>query len=88
MLDIYDILSAIDRGREEIAQCQYDIAKKSPVSGDPSIYDEANIRSIELSMHLEAVEILTDRGSVEDHRSLEDTIENIKALTKDLRKWD
>lgn len=88
MLDIQDVFSAIDRAREELAQCQYDIAKKSPVSGNPGIFDDAQIRSLELSMYLDVIEMLTLHTSVEEEEILENMTAEIKRLTKDLRQWD
>lgn len=88
MLDIEDVWSALDHAHEEIAQQQYEIACREPISGDPDIFNKPQLLSVELSMYVGILEEYDLGVSAEDNEVIETLTYNIKRLTKDLRQWD
>jgi len=88
MIVIEDIWTAIDRGYEEIAQNQLDIAKKSRVSGSVLLYDNRQRKSTGLLAYLLALEELALNHTIEQNKLIEKLYNNIKTITKDLRRWD
>ena len=88
MIDLQDIWTAIDRAYESMAELQYQIANKSRISGDITIYDKSQIKSAELLMYIEALKELNLNIAIVQNRIIERIYNNIKALTKDIRRWD
>lgn len=88
MIHIQDIWTAIDLGYEEIAQAQLEIAKRSRISGDVTVYNKKQLISTELFAYLTALEDLKFNHTIADNATIEKLYNNIKVITKDLRRWD
>ena len=82
MIDLQDIWTAIDRAYESMAEMQYQIANKSRISGDVTIYDKSQIKSAELLMYIEALKEMNLNIAIVQNRIIERIYNNIKALTK------
>lgn len=85
---IEDIWTAIDKAREESAQLQLDIAKKSLYSGDITVFDKMQVKSTALMAYVEALSTYDLHVSIEQDEVIETLVYNIKLITKDLRQWD
>ena len=88
MLILQDVWSAIDLGYEEIAQTQLEIAKRSRFTGSTDVYNMKQLRSTELYAYLTALEGIAFNHNIEDNKIIEKLYNNIKLITKDLRRWD
>ena len=88
MIIIQDIWTSIDRGYETIAQLQLDIAKRSRVSGDMLLYNNKQIKSTQLIAYLTTLEEFSFNHNIADNKIIEQLYNNIKLITKDLRRWD
>lgn len=88
MLTIHDRDTAIDRGYEEIARLQLDIAKRSRVSGNVNIYNKKQMQSTRLYAFITAIVEVPFNHSPEKNKIVTRLYNNIKLITKDLRQWD
>lgn len=88
MIIVQDIWSAIDLGYEEIAQAQLEIARRSRISGDVTVYNKKQLLSTELFAYITALEDLSFNHTIDDNMTIEKLYNNIKVITKDLRRWD
>lgn len=88
MVRIEDIDTAVDKGYEEIARLQLDIAKRSRMSGDITIYNSKHMLSIKLYAFISAILVVPFNHSIEQNKTVTRLYNNIKLITKDLRQWD
>lgn len=88
MIALQDIWSAVDIGYEEIANQQLDIAFRSRISGDITVYNKAQLKSVKLLAYITAIAEIPFNNNSNDNATLEKLYNNIKSLTKDLRRWD
>jgi len=88
MIDLIDVWTAVDHAYEAMAELQYDIADRSRVSGDVTALNKAMTKSIKLSAYVGALEELDLNVTVVENRIVNRLYNNIKVLTKDLRRWD
>jgi len=88
MLHIGDIESAVNKGYEEIARLQLDIAKRSRMSGDINIFSKKQMMSTKLCAFIEAIIVVPFNHNIEENKVVARLYNNIKLITKDLRQWD
>jgi len=88
MIVIQDIWTAIDLAYEEIAQAQLDIAKRSRLTGDVTVYNAKQLKSTELYSYIIALEEIDFNHNISNNKIIEKLYNNIKLITKDLRRWD
>lgn len=88
MIILQDIWTAIDLGYEQLAQTQLMIAKRSRFTGNADIYNSKQLRSTELYAYISALEEISFNHNIEDNKIIEKLYNNIKLITKDLRRWD
>lgn len=82
-----DIWTAIEMGYEELAMAQLAIAKRSRISGSPSINNEKMLVSLQLYANVTSLEKVPFGRSQEDMAIAEKLYSNIKLITKDIRQW-
>lgn len=89
MLDITDIWSALDHAEEEMAQMEYLLAKRAKVGGNPQHDNKQLLHALEIEMYVDALQILMYRrdSRYKSGNATEVLVENIRRLTKDMRKW-
>lgn len=88
MLNRIDIDTAINRGYEEIARLQLEIAKRSRMSGDVTIFNKKHMLSTRLLAFIEAIIDTPFNHTSEKNKVIERLYNRIKLITKDLRQWD
>lgn len=88
MLRRNDIDTAINRGYEEIANLQLEIAKRSRMSGDVKIFNKKHMLSIRLLAFIEAIIDTPFNHSENKNKIIERLYNKIKLITKDLRQWN
>lgn len=88
MVRIEDINTAVDKGYEEIARLQLDIAKRSRMSGDITIYNQKHMLSIKLYAFISALLAVPFNHDIAKNKVVTRLYNNIKLITKDLRQWD
>lgn len=88
MLRIEDIETAVNKGYEEIARLQLDIAKRSRMSGDVTIFNHKQMQSTRLYAFIEAIISVPFNHNSDDNKVVSRLYNNIKLITKDLRQWD
>lgn len=89
MIVIEDIWSAIDKGYERLADLQYEIAKKSVVSGEKTdLTNKKQFISLKLLAYLQSLEMLSIDHTPETNRIIERIYNNIKNITKNITLWD
>lgn len=88
MLTINDRDTAINKGYEEIARLQLDIAKRSRMSGDVTIYNKKQMLSTKLYAYITAIIEVPFNHDPEQNRVVSRLYDNIKLITKDLRQWN
>lgn len=88
MIVLNDIWTAVNRAYEEIAMLQLDIAKRSRVSGDVTIFNRKQMVATELYAYITAVNDVPFNHTVENNKIVEKLYTKIKLITKDLRQWD
>jgi len=88
ILDIDDIWTAIDKGYETIANLQLAVAKKSRVAGDPKITDKKMHLSSVLYANIDALSSFNLNHSSVQNENIRILYDNIKLITKDIRRWD
>ena len=88
MLQRNDIDTAIDKGYEEIARLQLEIAKRSRMSGDVTIYNKRQMLSTRLLAFTSAIVEIPFNHSAENNKVITRLYNSIKLITKDLRQWD
>jgi len=85
MVGIEDVWTAIDRGYEQIAVFQFEIAEKLPMIGDISVFNGRQVISMELLAYLEALEELSLNHSIAENKIIDRLYNNIKVLTKNIQ---
>jgi len=88
MIVLNDIWTAVNRAYEEIAMLQLEIAKRSRVSGDVTIFNKKQMVATELYAYITAVNDVPFNHTVENNKAVEKIYTKIKLITKDLRQWD
>jgi hypothetical protein len=88
MIVIQDIWTAVDRAYEEIAMLQLEIAKRSRVSGDVTIFNKKQMVSTELYAYVDAINSISFNHDSTKNKTIERLYYKIKLITKDLRQWD
>ena len=88
MVLLEDIWTAVDKGYEEIAMLQLDIAKKSRISGDVNIFNKKQMTATALYAYITALSDISFNHNIEDNKIIERLYNNIKVITKDLRQWN
>jgi hypothetical protein len=88
ILERDDITTAMNRGIEEIASLQLEIAKRSRISGDINIFNQKHMQSIKLYSFITAMDEIPLNHSVQQNDIIERLYNNIKLITKDLRQWN
>lgn len=88
MLTINDRDTAINRGYEELARLQLEIAKRSRMSGDVTIYNKKQMISTKLYAYITAIVEIPFNHDAHNNRIVTKLYDNIKLITKDLRQWD
>lgn len=88
MIIIQDVWTAIDLGYEELAQAQLIIAKRSRLTGDVTVYNQKQLQSTELLAYISALAELNLNHNIDENKIIERLYNNIKLITKDLRRWD
>lgn len=86
-LTINDIWTAVEMGYEDLAMLQLAIAKRSRISGSPSINNEKMLVSLQLYSNVTALEKVPFGRSQNDMKIAEKLYSNIKLITKDIRQW-
>ena len=82
MITLQDIWTAVDRGREKIADLEYYTSVRSRISGDIDQFNKNMIRSMEIQANIQALEKLNIGISPEKDRVIEVLCERIKTLTQ------
>ena len=88
ILEIQDVWTAIDKGYDAMAQIQLIIAKKSRTSGDTTVYDKNEVKSMRLYSNILALEELSLNHTITQNATIKQLYNNIKLITKDYRQWD
>lgn len=88
VLDIDDIWTAINKGREHIAMIQLRMAKKSTMAGDIDIFDADQLLCMKLYASIYALGELCINNNINQNLVITKLYNNIKLLTKDIRQWD
>lgn len=88
ILQIEDLYTAIDRGWETLAKIQLDIAKKSRVSGDVTVYNKNQLQSVKLYANISALQQIPFNHSIEQNKTIKILYNNIKLMTKNFKRWD
>lgn len=88
ILTIQDRDTAINQGFEELARLQVDVAKRSRVGGDVSIYNKRQMMSLKLLAFIEALSYVPFNHSKEQNAIIYKLYSRIKLITKDLRQWN
>ena len=88
MITINDVDTAIDKGYEEIARLQLDIAKKARVIGDVTIYNKGHMESVKLYSFIDALSSVPFNHSIGQNEIIHHLYNNIKKITKDIRQWN
>jgi hypothetical protein len=88
MLHRIDIDTAINRGYEEIARLQLEIAKRSRMSGDVTIFNKKQMVSTRLYAYITAIIEIPFNHDSNKNEVIERLYNRIKLITKDLRQWD
>jgi len=88
MIALQDVWSAVDHAYEAIAELQFQIADRSRISGDVDIFNKKQTRSTMLLAYLGALDELRLNITIVENRIVERLYNNIKTLTKDIRRWD
>lgn len=88
MLRRNDIDTAVNRGYEEIARLQLDIAKRSRMSGDVNIFNKKHMLSTRLLAFITAIIEVPFNHDPAKNKIVERLYNSIKLITKDLRQWD
>ena len=88
LIDVTDVLSAVNHAYEAMAELQYKIADRSRISGDVTLFNQQHIKSGALLAYVEALEELSLDITTVENRIVERIYNNIKVLTKDIRRWD
>jgi len=84
MLVIEDVWTAIDKGYEQIAALQFEVAERAPISGDLLEFQSEGQVSIELLAYIEALEGLNLGHTIKENKVVERLYNNIKILTKEI----
>ena len=88
LIDTQDVWSAVDHAYEAMAELQFKIADRSRISGDVTIFNKKQETSTKLLAYTEALQELQLNITTVENRIVERIYNNIKALTKDIRRWD
>ena len=88
VLDIDDIWSAINKGWAQIAMLQLNIAKRAAFTGDTDINNPQELACMKLYANIYALGELEINQSPEQNLIITKLYNNIKLLTKDIRRWD
>jgi len=84
MLVIEDVWTAIDKGYEQIAALQFEVAKRAPISGDLLAFKKEGQISMELLAYIESLEGLNLGHSIKENKVIERLYNNIVILTKEI----
>jgi len=88
LIDIDDVWTAVNKGWEQIAMLQLKIAKRSSFSGDITINDRDQLACMKLYANIYALGELNIGHSKDQNLIISKLYNNIKLITKDIRRWD
>lgn len=88
MIHKADIITAINKGYEAIATLQFEIAKRSRVSGDVTMFNKHHLTSVKLYAYMDALDNVAFNHNIPDNKTVEVLYNKIKIITKDLRQWN
>ena len=88
IVSVTDVLTAVNRAYEAMAELQYEIADRSRTAGDTTIFDKKELKSTMLLAYTTSLEELSLNITSIENRIVQRLYNNIKTLTKDIRRWD
>jgi hypothetical protein len=88
ILEIDDLRTAMDRGWETLAKIQLNIAKKSRVSGDVTLYNKQQYQSVQLYANMTAMQQIPFNHDIGQNKTIRILYNNIKLMTKNFNRWD
>lgn len=85
MITTQDVWTAIDRGREKIADLEYYTSVRSRVSGDIDLYDKNMVLSIEIYANISVLKKMHLGLSIAQDKKIALLYERIKTLTQEFK---